>query len=696
MLTGFEENKDVASILDLIKIKNFQEAEKKLNFLKEIYVNNFFLENLQGSIHVYRGDYDKAEKKFKEVINLQPNFVDGYYNLATVYLKLNNFADAITFFIKTLDIDKNFYNAYFNLGICYQRIDQVDNSIKNYNLYIQNVNNDASAYINLGIIFFNQKQFNKAKEAFNYVLTIDLANVDANFYIGLIFFEEKKNLVAIDFFRKAIYFDKNFYLAYLKLAEALILLTRFSEAIEVYNDFIKLDSENKKELADAFYNLANLQGNIGDLENAFKNYDIAISYSKNINYIKGYIFHYNFYEKFNPKKYFELTNVYLNNLNVKKILSEKNKYQNSKKIRIGFLSADFREHAVGYQIVGILEKLSLDKDFEIYLYNLDKVNNSSDKITSRFKILSSSWFDVKDIGAEELAKKIYFDDIKILFDLSGYTANNFLEVFLFKPAPIQISWAGYLSSTGIKEIDYILVDSNVVSKEFSKYFIEKPLALKNTWSLLSAFESIKPSNVIPFFRNKYVTFGSFNSIYKINNNTIKLWSAILNKVNHSKLKLINFAFNDEKVKKNFKEIFFSHNVKSEQLIFLNDVRREELFNHYNDVDIALDTFPYGGGTTSLEAAWMTVPLLTKFGDSFLSRCGKSINSNLELNDWICNTDEEYVNKAVKFANDISFLKKTKDTLIENKDKFFDIDIFANNLSLVLKKVWHEYNNNFTK
>jgi predicted O-linked N-acetylglucosamine transferase (SPINDLY family) len=327
---------------------------------------------------------------------------------------------------------------------------------------------------------------------------------------------------------------------------------------------------------------------------------------------------------------------------------------------------------------------------------LNKENNSSDEITLRFKKLSSSWFDVKAFGAEELAKQINFDDIKILFDLSGYTSNNLLEVFLFKPAPIQISWAGYLASTGIKEIDYILVDSNVVSQEFSKYFTEKPLVLKNTWSLLSVFENIKPSNLIPFFRNKYVTFGCFNSIFKINKNTIKLWCAILNKVNHSKLKLINFAFNDEKVKKNFKELFFSHNVKSEQLIFLNDVSRKELFNHYNDVDIALDTFPYGGGTTSLEAAWMTVPFLTKFGDSFLSRCGKSINSSFELNDWICNTDEEYVNKAVKFANDIFFLKKTKDTLIQNKAKFFDIDIFTKNLSLVLKKVWHEYNNNFIK
>jgi predicted O-linked N-acetylglucosamine transferase (SPINDLY family) len=439
--------------------------------------------------------------------------------------------------------------------------------------------------------------------------------------------------------------------------------------------------------------LANLQGKIGDLENAFKNYDIAISYSKNINYIKGYIFHYNFYEKFDPKKYFELINIYLNNLNIKKITLEKNKYQKSNKIRIGFLSADLREHAVGYQVVGVLEKLSLDKNFEIYFYNLDKIIDSTDKITLRFKILSTYWFDAIGISAEELAKKIYLDDIEILFDLSGYTGNNLLEVFLYKPAPIQISWAGYLASTGIKEIDYIIVDSHVVSDDFGDYFVEKPLVLNDSWSTLTVFEDVATTNEIPFSRNKYLTFGSFNSIYKINKNTVKLWSKILNTLSYSKLKLINFAFNDDKVIKIFKELFYIYGVKEEQLIFFSDVKRNELFHHYNDIDIALDTFPYGGGTTSFEAAWMSVPLLTKIEKSFLSRCGKSINSNLGLNDWICTTDDEYVSKAIKFGNDINYLKKTKEFLITNKskNKLFNTDSFAKNLSFTLKKIWHDYN-----
>lgn len=697
MHTGFEQNEDVKNIQELIRFKDFDKALLKIFDLKKKYLSNFFLENLHGVILAARGEFKEALKKFEEVIKLEPNFIDSYYNLANIFLKIEEFDKAVIFYCKTLEKDNKFYNAYFNLANCYEKLNQIDNSIKYYNLYIQNVPDDLSAYINLGIIFFNKKNFLIAKNIFNKALNIDLSSVAANFYIGLIFLEEKKLSISIDFFRKTIYSDKNFYLAYVKLAEALILNARFREAAEVYTDFFKINSTNKEELADCHYRLGDLQGICGELESAFSNYDLGIFYSypnpKNIGYIKNYIFYYNSYEKFDQKKYFELINIYLSVLNIKQISLDAKKYKKIKKIRIGFLSADLREHAVGFQIIGILEKLSLDKDFEICFYNLDKSNNLNDKITSRFKILSSFWFDIDQCNANELANKIYNDEIKILFDLGGYTRNNLLEVFLFKPAPIQISWAGYLASTGIQTIDYIIADPYVVSKNFSNYFKEKPLLLNNSWSILTVFDDINISNQLPLLKNKYLTFSSFNSINKINKNMIKIWSKILNSITNSKLKLISYAFNDENIKKNFKQLFFLNGVKDEQLILLSNLPREKLLKHYNDIDIALDTFPYNGGTTSMDAIWMAVPLLTKFEDTFLSRCGKSINSNLGLTDWICKTEDEYVEKAIKFANDPNFLKKTKDYLLENKRKLFDVDSFAKNFSFLLKKVWHEYSNN---
>jgi predicted O-linked N-acetylglucosamine transferase (SPINDLY family) len=266
---------------------------------------------------------------------------------------------------------------------------------------------------------------------------------------------------------------------------------------------------------------------------------------------------------------------------------------------------------------------------------------------------------------------------------------------MYKPSPLQISWAGCLASTGLQEIDYIIVDPHVVTSNFSNFFTEKPLILKDIWSILTCFEEVKISNQIPFYKNGFITFGSFNNLPKINENVIKIWSKILINVKDSKLRLIALPFKDDQVKKYFKKLFNLHGIKSERLIFDGDFSRKELFNNYNFIDIALDTYPYGGGTTTLEAAWMCVPTLTCAGDTFLSRCGKSINTNLGLNDWICENDEEYISKAIKFSCDPESLQKTKNFLLENKSqsKLFNSEIFVKNFSESLKKVWKDYANN---
>jgi predicted O-linked N-acetylglucosamine transferase (SPINDLY family) len=293
-----------------------------------------------------------------------------------------------------------------------------------------------------------------------------------------------------------------------------------------------------------------------------------------------------------------------------------------------------------------------------------------------------------------IADKIRFDKIQILFDLNGYTANNLIEVFMYNPAPIQISWAGYLSSTGIKEIEYIVADPYVVSNKFIDFFTEKPIILDNIWSVLSCFEDANVSAQTPFYKNGFITFGSFNNLPKINKNIVKTWSEILKKVELSKLKLISLPLKSEEVKNNLKELFYTQGIAPERLILDGDYSRKELLNNYNYIDIALDTFPYGGGTTSLEASWMCVPVLTRSGDSFLSRCGASINNNLGLKDWICKDDEEYISKAIKFSLDVQNLQKVKDYLLKNKNqaKLFNTELYVKNFSDTLKKIWKDYIN----
>jgi len=696
-LDSFSKEDEVVlkKILNFFFLKDFFNAEKQLEILAVKHPNNFFLENIHGSIFSSQGKYADALLKFSKVTNINPNFAEGYYNLATVFLKTKKFDDAIVFFKKSLDIDKDHFNSYFNLADCYKNLGQINNAIDNYNYYIEKKPEDIEAYNNLGIIYFDLKNHQKAKIIFNKALSIDMASINANFYMGLILSKEGKELLAINFFKRTIELDKKFYLSYLKLAEQYKADFKYSEAINVLNDFIEKNPEQQNNLADSYCALGNICIEIGDIENAFKNFESSLSFYKDDSkFFKQYIFNLNYAERNSQKKYFDLINTYRKTLSIQKYNLDKSLYKNSSKIKIGFLSSDFREHAVGYQILGVIEKLSLDSDFELYCYSLKESETEDDFLTKRFKLSFDHWLDINSMNEKLIADKIRFDKIQILFDLNGYTANNLIEVFMYNPAPIQISWAGYLSSTGIKEIEYIVADPYVVSNKFIDFFTEKPIILDNIWSVLSCFEDANVSAQTPFYKNGFITFGSFNNLPKINKNIVKTWSEILKKVERSKLKLISLPLKSEEVKNNLKELFYTQGIAPERLILDGDFSRKELLNNYNYIDIALDTFPYGGGTTSLEASWMCVPVLTRSGDSFLSRCGASINNNLGLKDWICKDDEEYISKAIKFSLDVQNLQKVKDYLLKNKNqaKLFNTELYVKNFSDTLKKIWKDYIN----
>jgi predicted O-linked N-acetylglucosamine transferase (SPINDLY family) len=271
-----------------------------------------------------------------------------------------------------------------------------------------------------------------------------------------------------------------------------------------------------------------------------------------------------------------------------------------------------------------------------------------------------------------------------------------LEVFFNRAAPIQISWIGYLCSTGLKEIDYVFGDNNVITREKETQFVEKIYKLNNTWTVLSQpdFE-IPVSKNLPYLKNKYITFGSFNNILKVNPKVIQAWSRILCNVMESKIILIDKRFKERDFKEYFINLFINHGVKKEQLIFEGHHYRSDLFDKYNSIDIALDTFPYNGGTTSLESFWMCVPVLTIKGNTFLSKCGESLNISLGLDEWICNDEIDYINKAIYMSQNIDKLQFAKNYLFDNRKKFkiFDSKNLAENLSAAFKDMILTYNGN---
>jgi predicted O-linked N-acetylglucosamine transferase (SPINDLY family) len=281
------------------------------------------------------------------------------------------------------------------------------------------------------------------------------------------------------------------------------------------------------------------------------------------------------------------------------------------------------------------------------------------------------------------------DNLDILFDLSGHTKNNRLPIFKNRCAPVQATWCGWLASTGIKEIDYIIGDMHSTPLSDQWKFIEKIYQLKKIWqclsisSLESKISSTKKNN------EKFVTFGSFHNILKINESVITTWSKILNQVPNSKLLLKTSSFNILEVRENFLKLFANNGVNKNQIIFNGNSPRSEYLQFYNNIDIALDTFPINGGTTSFEAAYMGVPVLTKISEkSFWFRSGESINKNLSMNDWIAKDEEDYVSKAIKFSENKNYLINLKNELrnIAIKSPLFDSESFSNDFYEMLLNI----------
>lgn len=365
------------------------------------------------------------------------------------------------------------------------------------------------------------------------------------------------------------------------------------------------------------------------------------------------------------------------------------------KLRIGYLSGDFHNHAMMNFIMPLLENHSKEK-FDFILYSSDK---KTDFITDRIKETGYEIRFVQDFSPLDIAKEIYKDNIDILVDLSGYTSKKF-PTLLYKPAPVQIQYLGFVNTLGMKEVDYILCDEFTVPKEMAKYYTEKPLYLNTTmqrFSFNSKNYTLPPISKLPYFENGYITFGSFNCTSKINDLTISLWSEILKVTENSKL-LIFRSQMTPKIMEVLASKFEKNGIYKDRLIFDNKYPEENWRKAYGLCDIGLDTMPFNGLTITTDAILMGIPVLTLAGNSMQSRGCARINKALGLDELISYTKEEYVNKAKSLAGDIKKLEYYRNNLrdiISNSVILNDYKNFALEVESAYKRAWDEFLKNQT-
>ncbi len=357
--------------------------------------------------------------------------------------------------------------------------------------------------------------------------------------------------------------------------------------------------------------------------------------------------------------------------------------KNKDQINLAFMSSDIKNyHSITYFLKTLLQNYNKKK------FKITVISNSreKDETSKFFETLVDEYLEINSLKDKEALQKIRKKNFDIIIDLMGVTSTNRIVLFKNRMAPIQISWLGYCNTTGLNEMDYIFADINTIKKNEESLYSEKIIYLSKIWNCHSGFELKRQKNPSPLLKNKFVTFGSFNNFNKLNENVLNVWSQILKEVKNSKLILKSSIFMQTDI---IKSIFKKNGVLQSVLFNEKKIFSEHL-GLYNKVDIALDTFPYNGVTTSFESIWMGVPVLTMRGFNFNSRCGESINKNINLENLIAQDEKDYITKAVNLSNNEELLIDVRDRVYNNalSSALFDSVNFVKEFFDTLEKIYN--------
>ena len=646
--------KEIRFILELINLNRIAEAENDLNKKMLTYPNSSILFNIRGAILASKNVLDEAIINYKKSIEINANYAQAYNNLGIAFHKLNKIDTAIKNYKKALSLKKDFAEALNNLGNAYIDFDKPKDSLQYFNKALEFNPSYAEAYNGMGAA--NEKLGNKNDALKNYQKATEIKPDYAEAYnsLGTLYSNLYKFDESLSNYKKAIQLKTNYEKAYNNLGNLLSNLGKFDEATNAYKQAIKIKPDYPKAYSNLLFNL-----------------------------IYKTDFDLNYYLS-------EAKKFRLNCKTIKKLKFTYKYEANPKKLRVGFVSADFGNHPGGYFTLGLLRELR-KKNFELVAY---PTIERKDELSHHFKPLFSKWSPIKKKDDEDVVKQIINDGIHILIDLQGHSAKNRLPIFFYKPAPVQVTWLGQ-GSTGISEIDYFIGSNYITPKDEEKHYVEKVLRLPEISQCFAPPDFDLKIENLPAIKNNFITFGCVNKLAKVNDEVIALWSKILLSVPNSKLLLKNQLLNNKQIIDTTIQRFKKQNVKKEQLILEGESKtRKELLNIYNKIDIALDPFPFQGNTTSIEALWMGVPMITLKGNRYISHFGESINSNLNMSNWIAENCEDYILKAKKFSSDINELSKIRASLRQNclQSPVFDFKRFSKNFDQMLWKIWKDFDN----
>lgn len=369
-----------------------------------------------------------------------------------------------------------------------------------------------------------------------------------------------------------------------------------------------------------------------------------------------------------------------------KIRPHANDRDPDRRLRIGYVSPDFRDHVVGQNLLPLFRQHDHSR-FEIFCYS----NNArSDPMTEQFRGYAHVWRSISGQPNAPVAELIRHDRIDILVDLALHMARGRLRVFALKPAPIQATFAGYPGSTGLDTIDYRFTDPHLDPPGFHDHFYsETSIRLPETFWCYQPLVTGIDANPLPARTLGHLTFGCLNNFCKVNEQVLRLWAQILNAIDGSRLIVL---CPEGMHRQTMFATLRREGIDSDRVECVSPCPRRQYLEIYHRIDIGLDTIPYNGHTTTLDALWMGVPVVTLVGDTVVGRAGLSQSTNLGLPKLIAHSPEQYIQAATSLANDLPHLADLRQTLrsrMENSP-IMDAQRFTRHVEKAYRSIWQTY------
>jgi len=581
------------------------------------------------------------------------NKLETLYEQAQHCKKNTNYLKAIQYCNDALKLAPNHIDLLDLMGNCLVKANKMEAAQKCFFKIIQFQENNHKAHAYLSQIFWAQHNFHQAIYHGLQALPGYNNNSDFLYYLGEVFQRVKLYEQSIKYLEQSITCNANNPLAWNRLGMVHIHSGNLSCAEMVYREALKRYPDRRSLLI----NLGRCLDEQGLSHRAIEYYSKVAGKTELESQPRSTLLFALHYQS-------DLTPEYL--LDAHKTWSNRtHKHRTgvikTTSIHVGYVSTDFRMHPVGAFFYPILRHHDTQQ-FQIFCYS-----NVSDPdiITAKMKQLPVHWRNIVNLTDQKAVEYIQKDDIHILVDLGGHSDNNRLPIFAMKPAPVQASYLGYPGTTGLETIDYRITDHQADPLENKHYYTEKLVYMPHCFLCYHTIKQFPPGNNLPAYSNDCITFGSFNRLPKINNWIVKIWATIMKKVPNSRLICKSIAFRDKKVISRFLSDFESMGIHEGRIKLLDLTR--SFYQHlacYHQVDIALDTYPYNGTTTTCEALLMGIPVITLEGRAHVSRVSSSILHNIGLTECIAKSPEKYIQTAIKLAQDLLFLSKLRKALPE--------------------------------